>query len=218
MSQKRHQSPAYQQPNKTNPLSQLPRQSRGAGHEPRRKGIPSRQSETSRAAASSQGPARPKTVQLYTLQVFILYGPISPRFAKKNRVLSRTIVMHGDQTLADLHEAIFDAFDRWEEHFYEFQFGKGPMDPQGPRYVLSDVFETEQDEERPPAGEVERTTLDSLGLKVGRRFGYWFDFGDDWWHQINVEEIQPGVPKGRYPRVIKRQGKSPPQYPDEEDL
>jgi hypothetical protein len=37
--------------------------------------------------------------------------------------------MRGDQTLEDLHHAIFDAFGRWEQHMYEFQFGKGPMDP-----------------------------------------------------------------------------------------
>jgi len=30
---------------------------------------------------------------------------------------------------------------------------------------------------------VDLTTLDSLGLKVG----YLFAFGDDWWHQVNVE-------------------------------
>jgi len=25
------------------------------------------------------------------------------------------------------------------------------------------------------------------------------------------------VPKGKYPKLVKRIGKSPPQYPDEED-
>ena len=50
-------------------------------------------------------------------------------------------------------------------------------------------------------------------------FGYWFDFGDDWWHQINVVAIQDEAPEGTYPRATKRVGASPPQYPnwDEED-
>ena len=61
----------------------------------------------------------------------------------------------------------------------------------------------------------DNTTIDSLALKVGGRFGYWFDFGDDWWHQINVEAIDEGIPRGRFPRVTKRVGKNPPQYPDE---
>jgi hypothetical protein len=94
---------------------------------------------------------------------------------------------------------------------YEFQFGKRPMDPKGPRYVLHD------DGEKNIAGLVSKTTIESLGLKKDDRFGYWFDFGDDWWHQINVEGVEDQVPKGKYPKVTKRVGKSPPQYPDEDE-
>jgi hypothetical protein len=66
---------------------------------------------------------------------------------------------------------------------------------------------------------VDETTLALLGLTVGDRFGYWFDFGDDWWHQINVEGVEEKAARGKYPRVTKRVGKSPPQYVDwdEED-
>ena len=135
---------------------------------------------------------------------------------KKNPVISRTIQIRGDQTLEDLHHAIFDAFGRWEEHMYEFQFGKGPMDPKGPRYVLREPFTGQSDGGKPPAGFVDDTTIGSLGLEVGRSFGYWFDFGDDWWHQINVEAIEDTVPEGKYPKVTKRVGKSPPQYSEGE--
>jgi hypothetical protein len=77
--------------------------------------------------------------RLYTLEVFLLSGPITKAFAKKHPVVSRTIQLRGDQTLADLHRVLFDAFDRDDEHRYEFQFGKGPMDPHGRRYVLPGV-------------------------------------------------------------------------------
>lgn len=153
--------------------------------------------------------------RLYTLEVFLISGPITQKFAKKNPVVSRTIKMRGDQTLEELHHAVFDAFGRWEEHMYEFQFGKGPMDPEGPRYGLH--HELGMDEDNPPAGRVDRTTLDSLDLEVGCSFGYWFDFGDDWWHQIDVEAIDDKVPAGKFPKVTKRVGKSPPQYADEND-
>jgi hypothetical protein len=156
-------------------------------------------------------------VGLYTLEVFLLSGPITEKFAKKNPVISRTIQIRGDQTLEDLHHAIFDAFGRWEAHRYEFQFGKGPMDPKAPRYVLPGAFEVDLGEENPPAGRVDRTSIDSLGLEVGRSFGYWFDFGDDWWHQINVEAIGDKAPAGKFPRVTKRVGKSPPQYLEEDE-
>src|SRR5207248_6036324 len=74
---------------------------------------------------------------LYELQVSIISGMITKDFAKKNPYLQRTIQIRGDQTLEDLHDAIFDAFDRSDAHMYEFQIGgKRPMDPKARRYVL----------------------------------------------------------------------------------
>jgi hypothetical protein len=152
--------------------------------------------------------------RLYTLDVFIISGPIAQEFAKKNRVISRTIQVRGHQSLQELHRAIFRAFDREEEHMYEFQIGgKGPHDPKARCYVLPMAMRDPFGEGK-PAGDVTRTTIGSLGLKVGQAFGYWFDFGDDWWHQINVLAIDDRVPSGKYPRVTKRVGKSPPQYAD----
>ena len=151
---------------------------------------------------------------LYTLDVFIVSGPIARSFAKKNKVISRTIQIRGDQTLEELHHAIFSAFDREEEHMYEFQVGgKGPMDPQARRYVL-DLYGHNAGPEGKAAGNVEETPIWSLGLKENEAFGYWFDFGDDWWHQINVVAIEEQAGRGKYPKVTKRVGKSPPQYVD----
>jgi hypothetical protein len=48
------------------------------------------------------------------------------------------------------------------------------------------------------------------GQEDDQAFGYWFDFGDDWWHQINVVAVEEKVPKGKCPKVTKRVGKSPP--------
>ena len=140
----------------------------------------------------------------YTLEVSIIGGRMKEAFVKRNPVCSRTIEILGRQTLGDLHEAIFDAFDRWDEHMYEFQFGEGPNNRNGVRGGLE------------MSGTIEQTTLDSLGLAVGQSFGYWFDFGDDWWHEVNVVAIDEEAKAGKYPRVTKRVGKSPPQYPDEE--
>ncbi len=153
--------------------------------------------------------------QLFTLEVAIVSGPITEKFAKKNKVISRTIQFRGDQTLEDLHHAIFDAFDREDEHMYEFQVGgKGPQDPKAQRYVLPMAMEEPIPGPRKPEGDVTRTRVGSIGLKVDDRFGYWFDFGDDWRHQINVVAIEDTVPSGKFPRVTKRVGESPPQYAD----
>ncbi len=155
--------------------------------------------------------------RVYTLDVFIIGGPITQKFFKKNKVISRTIQIRGDQTLEDLHQAIFDAYDRNEEHMYEFQIGgKRPMDPMARHYVLPIDMDSPFSDPK-PAGNVKRTTMVSLRLKVGDTFAYWFDFGDDWWHQINVVAIEDEVPPGKYPRLIKRIGESPPQYVDWEE-
>jgi hypothetical protein len=38
----------------------------------------------------------------------------------------RLIAMRGDQTLDDLYEGIFRAFDRFDDHLYSFYFPKAP--------------------------------------------------------------------------------------------
>jgi hypothetical protein len=82
-----------------------------------------------------------KCKHIYTLEVFLIDGPITKKFARKNRVVSRTIQIRGSQTLKDLHQIIFKAFNREEEHAYEFQIGgKGPMDPNARSYVLEGAF------------------------------------------------------------------------------
>jgi hypothetical protein len=175
-----------------------------------------REAEADQAQAASASPARTagsRPTRLYTLQVFLIGGPVPERFGGQE--IRRDVQIRGDQTLEALHCAIFQAYNRWDEHFYEFQFGKGPHDPQGKRYVLPPMF-AQEDDDSTIAGDVTRTTIDSLGLKVDQHFGYWFDYGDDWWHQIDVEAIEEKAPRGRFPRVTKRVGKSPPQYSEEE--
>jgi hypothetical protein len=155
------------------------------------------------------------TQRVYTLQVFLTDGPVTKKFTGKE--ISRTIQIRGDQTLQTLHKAIFKAFDRWEEHLHEFNFGKGPYDRNGPRYTLASNTKDFMTDEV-TAGDVAKTTLNSLNLEVGRAFGYWFDFGDDWRHEIRVKAIESVPPKGRFPKVIARVGESPPQYADPEEL
>ena len=156
---------------------------------------------------------RPRDNRLYTLEVFFLNAPVTEEFFRQNPVVARTIEIRGDQTLEDLHRAIFDAFDREEEHMYEFQFGKRFHDPKNTRYVLPGAFGSPFEEPK-PARKVTDTTVGSLGLEAGQAFGYWFDFGDDWLHQINVIAVEDQAPSGKYPRVTDRVGASPPQYAD----
>ena len=144
---------------------------------------------------------------LYVVSIYLLSGPTSKKFA--NKEISRVIEIRGDQTLEQLHYAIFKAYDRWDDHLYEFQFGKRPFDPDGPKYGVPSPQRNKKWD-----GDACTTKLDDLDLNPGRAFGYWFDFGDDWFHQVQVDRIDRAIPTVTYPRVIRRVGKSPPQYCD----
>jgi hypothetical protein len=149
-------------------------------------------------------------VRLYTLEVTLVSGPVPQAFARANPVVARTIQMRGDQTLADLHQAIFSAFGRTQDQMYEFQLGKGPADPNGRRYVLPGAQGMAPDGGQPPAGRVDQTRIDALRLDRGGSFLYWFDFAADWWHRVTIQAIDAKEPRGKYPKVTRRVGEDPP--------
>ena len=171
----------------------------------RQGGSKSKRPTSQRSKRVAVAPASPPA-NLYVLAVYLMGGPVSEKFA--NKEISRVIEVRGDQTLQQLHEAIFQAYDRWDDHLYEFQFGRRPFDPDGPNYRIPDG------KKRKGHGDVRTTTLDDVELTLHQGFGYWFDFGHDWFHQIQVERIDQAIPTVTYPRVTRRVGKSPPQYSD----
>lgn len=148
---------------------------------------------------------------LYTLAVQITEGPMTEAFMKQNPVIARTIQIRSDQTLEQLHRAIFRAFERDEAHLYEFRFGDKFKVAPDRRYVMPETL-THSYRKEEPNGLTSKTTIASLGLKAGDVFHYWFDFGDDWWHWIEVKSIERTMSDGRFPKVISRTGESPPQY------
>ena len=153
----------------------------------------------------SAPPSAAPPANLYVFAVFLVGGPVDKKFA--NKECSRFIEIRGDQTLHQFHQAIFAAFERADEHLYEFQLGKRPFDPEGPNYGIPDPHSPKEAEK-----DARATKVDDLDLKLHRVFGYLFDFGDEWFHQVQVEKIEQAIPTVTYPRVIRRVGKSPPQH------
>ncbi|MDR2745283.1 MAG: plasmid pRiA4b ORF-3 family protein [Desulfovibrio sp.] len=150
---------------------------------------------------------------IFRFEVRLLSGPVTPSFMDEHpETPSRIIDIRGSQTLNALHLAIFKAFDRDDAHMYEFQIGgKNPMDRKAVRYSITAYGHSEEKDAK-------TTTISALNLKVGKPFFYWFDFGDDWWHEVCLLAVNPPKKgKGRYPRIVEKKGESPPQYADWED-
>ena len=134
----------------------------------------------------------------------------------------RRIAIRTDQTLDDLHSAIFRAFDRYDEHLYSFYMSaaKGTsrrrlMDALS--YSSPACFEGRRDLLETKQFNAVETRIGDLKLKCATTFEYLFDFGDEWWHEVTVEGVEALQAKVKYPRVIECRGDSPPQYPDPED-
>ena len=170
----------------------------------------------SKPKAVKTSAAGSKDKRVFEFEVQLIDGPVTDAFCKANKKVLRTIEIRGNQTLEKLHEAIFKAFDRQDHHLYEFRIGsKDPFDDKAVRYVMPFVLEDDFWRKEPIVmHDLTGANIDSLGLKVGAKFYYWFDFGDDWWHSIKVVSIGESAPGKRYPQITGRIGDSPPQYVD----
>jgi len=133
----------------------------------------------------------------------------------------RRIAILGRQTLDDLALAINAAFERDNDHLYSFFFPA--LCPEGPitsRPKIRDAPEYTHPfnaEDPSPFSDkslhnAAKTRIASLGLAPKQRFLFLYDFGDEWWHEITVEETGAPVAKGKYPRLLDQRGDAPPQY------
>lgn len=148
--------------------------------------------------------------RIYVIKVSLMY----------DKAIYRKIAIRGDQTLKDLHDVIFDAFDREDEHLYSFFFPdkltKSKRTIIGSlEYTLTGMGDEFFDEGQNDASEA---TIQSLQLRTKQKFYYIFDWGDEWWHELTYEGVKD-IGKKDMPKVIERKGESPLQYPDydEED-
>lgn len=129
----------------------------------------------------------------YTASTFIFKVSLS-------RSCWRTITVSSEHSLKDVHEAIQDAFDFDKDHLYAFFMDGIPWS--------WDHFYAPEDDKGPFSNQVR---IGDLGLHVGQRFLYVFDFGSEWHFKVEVLEItsELGPPS---PVVTEKKGKSPEQY------
>ncbi len=117
----------------------------------------------------------------------------------------RIIEIRGDQNLDRLHCAIQSAFNWDDDHLYSFYLS-------GRHWDQASEYSSPRTDGKPRMAN--ETEIDSLGLAVGRRIAYLFDYGDEWRHRIKLLEIFDDSDGTRYPRIVESHGNPPPQYPD----
>jgi hypothetical protein len=108
----------------------------------------------------------------------------------------RRVLVPADVTLGDLHEVIQVAMGWDDYHMHLFSVG-------GQEYGSPD----------PELGHAsDRKVLLSQVLSgPGDRLGYTYDFGDDWEHDIVLEETRSAVPEETYPSGVAGKGACPPE-------
>lgn len=130
------------------------------------------------------------------------------------RSVYREIEIASASSLYQLAEAIVLAFDFDFDHAFGFYSGKTArtlMQAQ-PKYELFADIGEESD-----AASVKRTRLDAAFPRTGYVLTLLFDYGDEWLFRVEMIGSGAKAPRVRYPRLIASQGKSPDQYPPEED-
>ena len=107
----------------------------------------------------------------------------------------RQLQLRADTRLDQLHEIIQAALG-WENyHMHVFSFGDEKFGVPDPELGFRD--------ER-------QVTLGEL-IDVGARFRYTYDFGDDWQHEILVEDLLDPELETHYPVLVAAKGACPPE-------
>ncbi|WP_345428988.1 plasmid pRiA4b ORF-3 family protein, partial [Pseudonocardia xishanensis] len=110
----------------------------------------------------------------------------------------RRVQVPGEIDLAVLHEVVQSAVGWTNSHLHEFEIA-------GRRYGMPDPDWPGQDVVDESKGKLFRL------VKQGDRFGYVYDFGDNWAHEITVDKVLGAEPGVRYPRCVAGQGACPPE-------
>jgi hypothetical protein len=108
----------------------------------------------------------------------------------------RRLLLPGEMTLGDLHQAIQAAMGWHDGHLHAFDIaGRQYRD----RHTVDDVADEN------------RLTLNSLLKSGGARFAYTYDFGDNWEHALVIEKPAPAGEATSYPACLGGKRNCPPE-------
>jgi hypothetical protein len=109
----------------------------------------------------------------------------------------RRIEVADTTTLAKLHNILQIIMGWTDSHLHQF--------------VVNHQFYSDPTFELDDVANEQRISLQRLALQPKMRFGYEYDFGDYWQHDILVEKEFPPEPDTLYPRCVKGKLACPPE-------
>jgi hypothetical protein len=129
--------------------------------------------------------------------------------------IRREIEIGSNASLHDFAEAIVRAFEFEFDHafgFYSKLRGPGALQVD-PRYELfADIGEDSD------AGSVEKTKVGDVFQQPKQIMLFLFDYGDNWEFRVELLRMGERQPRVRYPRLLKKMGRAPEQYPAIEEF
>lgn len=114
----------------------------------------------------------------------------------------RRVEINDDLTFSQLHRVIQRAMGWEDSHLHEFEVGRkriGTASKDEAMAFIADVLIPE------------RTAKLTAMLEGMRKFRYWYDFGDDWWHTITIEKRMPRDPEAPAAVLIDGECACPPE-------
>jgi uncharacterized protein YchJ len=136
---------------------------------------------------------------------------ISKMAVPLKKEVRRDIAIPSNMDLYRLHLAIQKAFNWDNDHMFSFYLSDKIRDKQS-EYLANPLGEYVstgfKDQSKPAYG----AELRDLGLSLGQKFKYLFDYGVELIHIVEVIDIQNIKADERYPKIIGSHGKAPEQY------
>ncbi len=128
-----------------------------------------------------------------------------------NKRVYREIAVHSQNSWQDFHRAIIRAFGFHDDHLYSFFFTGKSTKSHRTRWNAPEIPCLNDGVEGNNSSSI---LVGEVNLKPKEKFYYLFDYGDEWWFEVTLQNEWKGEMCDYYPKTTLVRGKSPQQYSD----
>jgi len=133
----------------------------------------------------------PETIEPVIYQFRVVLRRVSP-------MIWRGILVRSESSIADLHYTIQIAIGWSDSHLHRFRIYSKDF---GVYHIGGPIFDDN----------AQKVRLAGFRLRLGERFLYEYDFGDNWQHDVRLERILPLDQRQTYPICIGGKRSAPPE-------